>query len=164
MPKNKFTLKKIVSFLHLWLGLLSGLVIFIVSITGAILVFQEEIMRLSEKKVTKAKNTDYTKLKPLNFSKTIQLANDSLQKIVKEELYTQPSYIWYGAEGGAQPFVFLEYEYKNTENSEYITVETNPFTSKITSIRGIKSINNTPESFEDTFWDTIINLHMNLLF
>jgi len=36
-------LKKNIGFLHLWLGLSSGLIVFIVALTGSILVFEEEI-------------------------------------------------------------------------------------------------------------------------
>ena len=41
MKKNGF--KKAIGKLHLWLGLSTGLIVFIISITGAIYVFQEEI-------------------------------------------------------------------------------------------------------------------------
>ncbi|MBC6608638.1 PepSY domain-containing protein [Hymenobacter sp. BT188] len=41
-------LKQAIRKLHLWLGLASGLVVFIVSITGAIFVFQEEIREATE--------------------------------------------------------------------------------------------------------------------
>ncbi|NVO30867.1 PepSY-associated TM helix domain-containing protein [Hymenobacter lapidiphilus] len=42
------TFKKISAKLHLWLGLSSGLVVFIVSLTGCIFVFQDEIRDLTE--------------------------------------------------------------------------------------------------------------------
>ncbi|NVO84786.1 PepSY-associated TM helix domain-containing protein [Hymenobacter terrestris] len=42
------TFKKIIGKLHLWLGLASGLVVFVVSITGAIFVFQDDIRDLTE--------------------------------------------------------------------------------------------------------------------
>ncbi|MEH6308436.1 PepSY-associated TM helix domain-containing protein [Olivibacter sp. CPCC 100613] len=44
--KKKGTVKKIVAFLHLWLGLLSGIIVFIVAITGCLFVFQQEISNL----------------------------------------------------------------------------------------------------------------------
>lgn len=53
-------IKKTIGFIHLWLGLLSGLVVFIVSITGCIYAFQEEIQNITqpyrfvESKTTKA--------------------------------------------------------------------------------------------------------------
>lgn len=42
------TLKKAVGKVHLWLGLASGLVVFIISITGAIFTFQDDIRDLTE--------------------------------------------------------------------------------------------------------------------
>ncbi|MEO6283745.1 MAG: PepSY-associated TM helix domain-containing protein [Dyadobacter sp.] len=39
----KKTLKKIASQLHLWLGISSGLVVFVVALTGCILVFEDEL-------------------------------------------------------------------------------------------------------------------------
>lgn len=40
-------LKKINAWLHLWLGLISGIIVLVVSITGCILVFEQEIKRLT---------------------------------------------------------------------------------------------------------------------
>ncbi|MCF2517695.1 PepSY domain-containing protein [Dyadobacter sp. CY351] len=40
-------LKKINAWLHLWLGLASGIVVFIVSITGCVLVFEQELKSLT---------------------------------------------------------------------------------------------------------------------
>jgi len=42
------TFKKISRWLHLWLGLASGLVVLIVSLTGAIYEFQPEITKLTQ--------------------------------------------------------------------------------------------------------------------
>jgi len=41
-------LKKINAWLHLWLGLASGIVVFIVSVTGCILVFEQELKPLTQ--------------------------------------------------------------------------------------------------------------------
>ena len=43
------TVKQAVGKLHLWLGLASGLVVFVVSLTGAIFTFQDEIRDLTER-------------------------------------------------------------------------------------------------------------------
>ncbi len=40
--------KKIVSFLHLWLGLITGLVVFVVAITGCIYTFEHEIQEITQ--------------------------------------------------------------------------------------------------------------------
>jgi uncharacterized iron-regulated membrane protein len=41
-------LKKIIGFVHLWLGLLSGLVVFIIAVTGCLYVFKTEIENLTQ--------------------------------------------------------------------------------------------------------------------
>ncbi|MEJ8598019.1 PepSY-associated TM helix domain-containing protein [Riemerella anatipestifer] len=48
---SKNTFKKIIGKLHLWLGLSVGMVVFIVSITGATYVFKDEIENLLRKEV-----------------------------------------------------------------------------------------------------------------
>ncbi|MBU2914713.1 PepSY-associated TM helix domain-containing protein [Reichenbachiella agariperforans] len=45
MKNKKSTLRQLNDWLHLWLGLVSGLVVFIVSITGCIYVYHDEIER-----------------------------------------------------------------------------------------------------------------------
>jgi uncharacterized iron-regulated membrane protein len=42
------TLKKIIGTIHLWLGLSSGLVVFIISLTGCIYAFQDEIQNVTQ--------------------------------------------------------------------------------------------------------------------
>jgi len=46
---NKSLFRKINEWLHLWLGLISGLVVFVVCLTAAIWVFRDEIAYLAEK-------------------------------------------------------------------------------------------------------------------
>ncbi|MEM6845014.1 MAG: PepSY-associated TM helix domain-containing protein [Bacteroidota bacterium] len=41
MAKNRF--KKYIGQLHLWLGLASGIIVFMLGITGCILAFEDEI-------------------------------------------------------------------------------------------------------------------------
>jgi uncharacterized iron-regulated membrane protein len=46
--KNRKTLfRKVVEWLHLWLGLASGIVVFVVCFTAAIWVFRDEILHLT---------------------------------------------------------------------------------------------------------------------
>ena len=47
MAKSSF--KSLAGFLHLWLGLASGIVVIVVSITGCIFVFEEEIRNITQK-------------------------------------------------------------------------------------------------------------------
>lgn len=45
---NKSLFKRIIFWLHLWLGLTSGLIVFIISVTGCIYVFEKEIRSITE--------------------------------------------------------------------------------------------------------------------
>jgi uncharacterized iron-regulated membrane protein len=57
------TFRKVNNWLHLWLGLISGIIVFIVCITGCIWVFNEEITSLSEPEL-KIKKEDKALLTP----------------------------------------------------------------------------------------------------
>jgi len=61
------TFKKVNNWLHLWLGLISGLIVFIVCITGCIWVFNEEITALMEPE-TRIERQDKPVLKPSELS------------------------------------------------------------------------------------------------
>ena len=67
-------LKNILRPVHLFLGLLSGLVVFIISITGAIYCFEKPIRNYLYSDIVKANNQDLTS-RPLN---------DQLQAVVKK--------------------------------------------------------------------------------
>ncbi|MFZ0596328.1 MAG: PepSY-associated TM helix domain-containing protein [Flavobacterium sp.] len=65
--------KKNIGFLHLWLGLGSGLIVFIAALTGSILVFEKEI--------DNAINPEYYKVTTIGTTKkTIDYCTDILQK------------------------------------------------------------------------------------
>lgn len=46
---HKSLFKRIVFWLHLWLGIISGLIVFIISITGCIYVFEKDIRNVTQK-------------------------------------------------------------------------------------------------------------------
>ena len=46
-PAETRGFKKVIGWLHLWLGLISGSIMFVVCITGCMWVFQEEITNLT---------------------------------------------------------------------------------------------------------------------
>lgn len=47
--KSSSPLRRFTNWLHLWLGLISGIIVFVVSLTGAIYTFQKEIKDLTER-------------------------------------------------------------------------------------------------------------------
>ena len=70
--RNRSLLYKISAWLHLWLGLLSGIVVFIVSITGAIYTFKDEIQLLVEPFQTVEVPADASMLPPSELSNAVQ--------------------------------------------------------------------------------------------
>ncbi|RKR80583.1 putative iron-regulated membrane protein [Mucilaginibacter gracilis] len=66
------TAKKVIGFIHLWLGLISGIIVVIVSITGCIMVFEKEIRSVTE---------------PFQYVQTgkVLLPPSQLKKIVEEK-------------------------------------------------------------------------------
>lgn len=52
-------MKKIVHKLHLWLGLVSGLFVFVIAFTGALYAFQEEISSLNSYHHVEARNSEF---------------------------------------------------------------------------------------------------------
>lgn len=58
------TLKKNIGLLHLWLGLASGLIVFIVALTGSILVFEDELDEFVNPEFYKVASVGKEKFKP----------------------------------------------------------------------------------------------------
>lgn len=52
MKQKKYTLRKFINDIHLWLGVGSGLILFIVCITGTVLAFEEEIKSVFSEEIT----------------------------------------------------------------------------------------------------------------
>ncbi|WP_197060031.1 PepSY-associated TM helix domain-containing protein [Sporocytophaga myxococcoides] len=75
---SKISIKKIIGQIHLWLGLLSGLVVFILGITGCIYAFQSELKELfyADRYFVKSKG-----IKPL----PIRKLKESAQKTLGDE-------------------------------------------------------------------------------
>lgn len=128
--KNRF--KKIVGKLHLWLGISIGLIVFIISITGAIYAFQEEITNaVREESIYNETDTKNSKLLPIHI----------LEQKVNE--FTREAYPihWVNIPMDKNMnYVFYYYEY-NPEGwnyfNEYLiykSVYINPFTGEIEGV------------------------------
>lgn len=63
--KKSYTLRKFINDVHLWLGLGSGIVLFLVCLSGTILAFEEEIKELFSEKFEVTKGTDKMSLQAL---------------------------------------------------------------------------------------------------
>ncbi len=105
--------KKQIRFLHKWLGLISGLIVFIISVTGCIFCFHDEIKDITRK--------EWRLVEPQNKPFVMPSV---LQEKAKEILpdYKQSMVSFYGKDRSA-----IVYTYSDTEN-RYLYF--NPYTGK----------------------------------
>lgn len=109
--------------LHLWLGLLSGLVVFIIALTGCIYAFQQEILDATESYRFVAKE-DKPYLQP---SELVDIAR---QQLPGKELHS----IKYYKEDRAVEAVFYHYE-----PTYYHAVYLNPYSGKVLRVEDLNS-------------------------
>lgn len=79
---------KINAWLHLWLGIGSGLIVLIMSITGAILVFESEIVSMSSPWLHATPNSTGSQLPPSALYKSVQEAIPD--KVIQSMWYNGP--------------------------------------------------------------------------
>ncbi|HYG18682.1 MAG TPA: PepSY-associated TM helix domain-containing protein [Ohtaekwangia sp.] len=121
MRKN--TLKYWIGKVHLWLGLTSGLVVFIIAITGCIYAFQSEIQDLTQ---------------PYRFvgqqSKAF-LPPSELKAIGERELPGRKIHaVLYGQGGQAAQVIFFDFE----PNYHYYLVYVNPYTGAVLNVKNME--------------------------
>lgn len=87
MAKSSF--KNIASVLHLWLGLASGIVVIVVSITGCIYVFEEEIRNVTQKEYRFVKPESREKITAANAILTLtqQFPGKEIEQL---RIFSQP--------------------------------------------------------------------------
>ena len=132
------TFKKNIGFLHLWLGLLSGLIVFIVALTGSILVFEDEIDELI--------NPEFYHVNAIGKSKkTVDYCTDMLikQYSVKEinRIYTFND-----------PERTLRVIAKDTEGQSQI-FSINPYSAEVLGTMPLKT----------RFYSVVLDLHRHLI-
>lgn len=129
-------LKKWISKIHLWLGLSSGIIVFIIAITGCLYAFQEEIQNITEE-YRFIKEQDDAFLPP---SKLAVIA----QKELPDKLLHA---IKYNEKNNAAEAIFYSHE-----PSYHYTSYINPYTGEV-----LKTINN-----NEGFFSFILDGHFNL--
>lgn len=107
--------KKVLLFCHRWLGFISGLVVFIVSITGCIFCFQDEIQDAMY---------DYRTVQ--NTGKPYVQPSQLINKVKKAYPKASPDFIYYF--GAERPAGVLA----NTGKEGFLYVFMNPYTGQIT--------------------------------
>ena len=142
--KTKF--KKAVRQVHLWLGFTSGLIVFIVSITGCIYVFETELRSLYEQQFT-----DITpQQRPILLPEALkEIGKKALEEDLGKTIAPEYEYISYykNPEKTAHYYVFSE------EQSLYHYVYINQYTGEVLKI---KDLNN-------DFFAIVIKIHYSLL-
>jgi uncharacterized iron-regulated membrane protein len=129
-------LKKGIGKIHLWLGLSSGIIVFIIAMTGCLYAFQEEIQNYTQE-YRFVKEQDVAFLPP-----------SKLAVIAKKELPDKLLHaIKYNAKNNAAEAEFFHYE-----PTYYYTIFINPYTGKV-----LKTVNN-----EDGFFPFILDGHFYL--
>lgn len=113
-----FNMKKIISFLHLWLGLASGIIVFIIAVTGCLYAFKEEIQNYTE-----TYRFVETENKPFIFP-------SQLQQIAQKELPNKSLHaIKYNGQDKAAEAIFF-----HTEPMYHYTMYLNPYNGKLLQI------------------------------
>jgi uncharacterized iron-regulated membrane protein len=146
----RLNFKKGVSFLHLWLGLISGLVVFIVGLTGALYSFQDEIKEWVYRDRLYVSVPPETQRLPL--SRLISIAEKALGRehpVSRAELSQQPgrTYMFRAVKLNKTSVGYWDYY------SYYNKVYLNPYTGAVVYREDTKT----------EFFTVLLALHMNLL-
>lgn len=113
MQKDSF--KKTIRKIHLWLGLSSGIIVFIIAITGCLYAFQEEIQNITEEyRFVEKQNTPF-------------LLPSQLEKIARAEFPDKLLHaVKYNGSNKSAEAIFFHYE-----PSYYYIVYLNPYTGEV---------------------------------
>lgn len=126
-------IKQIFGQIHLWLGLISGLVVVVVAFTGCLYVFEDEARAVFQHKYFYVENPTTERKNLLEISKAVKVA-------FPKEKITQ---IRFNADANA---AFLYH----TKSQKAISI--NPYTLQIQGVRDLKS----------DFFKFILDIHLNL--
>ena len=142
--------KKTISFLHLWLGLISGLVVFILGITGAIYAFSDELKEVFYKDRLHVEIP--ANKEKLPFETIVTIAETALgkdHKISRAELPNTPgkTYMFRALKLNKNGIGYWNY-YKY-----YYKVYINPYNGQVVKLENTKK----------EFFNVILAAHMNLL-
>ncbi|MEX0967545.1 MAG: PepSY-associated TM helix domain-containing protein [Bacteroidia bacterium] len=133
--KRKNTFRSIIGKLHLWLGLASGLVVFIVAITGCIYVFQHEIQELTQPwRFVTPQEVSLAPSELLDIART-ELPDKQLQRLYVEDPGHAAYALFYGEDG------------------HYYSVFINQYTGDVIKVKNLRR----------DFFTIILYLHISLL-
>jgi uncharacterized iron-regulated membrane protein len=135
--KNKKSrLRRISDWLHLWLGIASGLIVLMLGVTGCIYVFQKEITELIHHKEIFVEVPSNPKTLPLSvLQANAEKALGNKKKITFVSAYKAPERAWeLGVYKPGNPNAFWYFD----SIDYYDVVRINPYTGKVTSVADYK--------------------------
>jgi uncharacterized iron-regulated membrane protein len=138
MKKKPYTFRKLINDIHLWLGLISGIILFLVCLSGTILTFEHEIKDFF---------SDNIVVEPVGQKETITSLIETLE--AKNVGYVTGLKI---PDSEQTPYEFTVK--KDEKQRRGTTVLVNPYTSKVKSVS---------ETGADAFLLTMFKLHRWLL-
>lgn len=125
---KKVGFKKIIRNIHLWLGLASGSIVFIIAITGCLYAFQEEIQNITET-YRFVEKQDKAFLLP-----------SELEKIARAELPHQSLHaIKYNGQSQSAEAIFFSHDDQNKQNDYYNIIYLNPYSGEILEVADMYS-------------------------
>lgn len=146
------TAKKLFGYLHLWLGLASGLVVLVVALTGALYVFQDEIeTRLLHPErhfVAVQANRPYAPLAVWQ-----RHADAAFAPYHADSLSSGRSFYWRPDTPGRTAVASTTYRAQGEER--YVEAFLNPYTGQVLAVAETWA--------PGSLWRTVIDLHINLL-
>lgn len=144
--------KKKLLWLHKWLGLISGLVVLIVSLTGCLTVFQDELQLATHPEKFFIEKQNAQPSKTIALSKLISIAEAKLnqgEKISRVDVFPQDNRTWVfrAIKTNKDAFFYSDYF------TYYKRVFVNPYTGNVQVV----------ENTKENFFQIVLQLHMNLL-
>lgn len=144
--------KKKLLWLHKWLGLISGLVVLIVSLTGCLTVFQDELQLMTHPEKFFIEKQNLQPSKTIALSKLIRIAEAKLnpgEKISRVDVFPQENRTWVfrAIKTNKDAFFYSDYF------TYYKRVFVNPYTGNVQVVENTKA----------NFFQVVLQLHMNLL-
>lgn len=144
--------KKKLLWLHKWLGLLSGLVVLIVSLTGCLTVFQDELQLMTHPEKFFIEKQNFQPSQTIALSQLISIAERKLnpgQKISRVDIFPQNNRTWIfrAIKTNKEAFFYSDFF------TYYKRVFVNPYTGNVQVVENTKA----------NFFQIVLQLHMNLL-
>lgn len=146
-------IKKAILWLHKWLGLAVGLIIVVVSITGCIYVFYDDLkMVIYPDRYSIQENNMPADMQALPLANLIEIANNNLpenEKVTRVDLYLEKDRTWIFRASKTDADKTLYHNYM----VYYKRVFINPYNGKVLFVENTK--------YE--FFQMVLQLHQNLL-